>query len=143
LNQLVLICSLDAKASAAGTPTDREQVAKAKAELSDAIGQLLKNTASAPNSSSIDEDNLTPAATNLLNAARAIANATAQLLDAGKNAAGGSKDPAVFTNMSAAAKSVTGGIQALLNAANGLKPGQRELEEAIEVSRMLWTRNVD
>jgi talin len=80
----------------------------------------------------LNPQNLSPAASNLIDAARATGTATAQLLDASGKAAGGTRDTPTFTTMSSAAKSVTTGIQALLNAANGLKPGQKELDEAIE-----------
>lgn len=66
-----------------------------------------------------------------------------QLLDASGRAAGGARDTPTFATMSTAAKSVTSGIQALLNAANGLKPGQKELDAAIEAIQTVSTRNIN
>jgi len=121
-----------AKGAASNNPIDKPEAVRAVKELNQAIGQLLDQASRVPVKSEFNPDQLSPAASDLIAAARATGNATMQLLDTSNKVAGGVRDTPTFANMSAAAKSVTTGIQSLLNAANSLKPGQKELDEAIE-----------
>eukprot|EP01113_Clastostelium_recurvatum_P020003 TRINITY_DN236_c0_g1_i4.p1 TRINITY_DN236_c0_g1~~TRINITY_DN236_c0_g1_i4.p1 ORF type:complete len:2591 (+),score=1077.50 TRINITY_DN236_c0_g1_i4:231-8003(+) len=121
------------KTAAAGQPSPKVETAKAQKELADAVDHLLASSRGVSTVPSLDLGSLSPAAEALLAAARAIVHATNNLLDVAKPVVQGSKDPSSMNAMSNAVKSVTGGIQALMAAANGLKPGQKELDEAIEV----------
>ena len=124
-----------AKNCSTGAPGAVEEMDNVTSGLIQGVDELLQ---AKPQTSS-DQYNpgaLGQDAAQLVNAAKGVSSSANQLLNISKDVVGGKKEKSVAQpQAAAAAKGVTTSIQALITAANFMKPGARDLEEAINATQ--------